>query len=207
MFDINTAFSKKSIFFQCTHKVPVSQRTVHIIAHHRKLKNHLAVYDHLQSWVPGHLYWIQHVGQEMLTETGLKVEEFANKIISPKVPIAELGFLVIARMYHTHFGVVLKDRVWYMTDDNTAVCSKFMLMYQGGVSFSDTCTGNWDHPSPPPLILVLDEEQPQQKSPVNLARPHVQKATNNCASMLPLDMRNNRGIKGHEKSDEEPNMD
>ena len=82
-----------------------------------------------------------------------------------------------------------------------------MLMYQGGVSFSDTCTGNWDYPSPPPLVLVLDEEQPQQKLPVNLERPHVPKATDNCASMLPLDMRNNRGIKDYDKSDEEPNMD
>ena len=143
----------------------------------------------------------------MLTNTGLKIEEFENKIILPKVPIDELGLLVIARMYHTHFGVVLKDRVCYTTDDNTATCSKFMLMYQGGVSFSDTCTGNWDHPSPPPLILVLDEEQPQQKSPVNLARPLMLKAAENCASMVPLDMRNNRGIETHEKSDEEPNMD
>ena len=55
MFDINIEFSKKWIFFQCTHKVPVSQLTVHIIAHHRKLKNHLAVYDHLESLVPAHL--------------------------------------------------------------------------------------------------------------------------------------------------------
>ena len=73
-------------------------------------------------------------------ETGLKVEEFANNIISPKVPIDELGLLIIARMYHTHFGVVLKDRVWYTTDDNSSKCSKFLLVYQGGVSFSDTCT-------------------------------------------------------------------
>ena len=133
MFDINIAFSKKWIFFQCMHKVPVSQLTVHIIAHQQKLKNHLAVYDHLESWVLAHLYWIQHVSREMLTKTGLEVEEFASKIILPKVPIDELGLLVIARMYHAHFEVVLKDRVWYTTDDNTAACSKFLLMYQGKV--------------------------------------------------------------------------
>ena len=143
----------------------------------------------------------------MLTKTGLKVEEFTNKIISPKVPIDKLGLLVIARMYHTHFGVVLKDRVWYTTDDNTAACSKFLLMYQGGVSFSDTCTANWNLPSPPALLLVLDEEEPQLKSPVNLARPLVPKAKENCGSMLPLHMQNNRDIEVDKKSDEEPNMD
>ena len=151
--------SKKWILFQCTHKVPSSQLTVHIITHHQKIRNHLDVYEHLEGWVPGHLYWIQHVSREFLYEQGLKVEEYANNIISPHVPIDELGLLVIAHMYHTHFGVILNDRLWYTTDDNSGKYSKFHLLYQGGVYFSDTCTGNWNMPSPPAVVYVLDEHE------------------------------------------------
>ena len=152
--------------FQCAHKVPSSQLTVHIITHHQKIRNHLEVYDHLEGWVPGHLYWIQHVGREFLSEQGLKVDKYANNIINPQVPIDELGLLVIACMYHTHFGVILNDRVWYTTDDNCAKYSKFHLLYQGGVYFSDTCTGNWNMPSSPAVVYVLDVNE--QENAVNL---------------------------------------
>ena len=193
--------NKKWIFFQCLHKVPPSQLTVHIIAYHQKIKSHLEVYKHLQNWVPGHLYWIQHVSREMLTETSLKVEEFANNIISPKVPMDELGLLIIARMYHTHFGVVLKDRVWYTTDDNSSKCSKFLLVYQGRVSFSDTCTANWNLPSPPTMIMVLDEDTPPQQSPVNLVTSPKPRATTASSVLMPLDMRNKNEVEGDQKLD------
>ena len=200
--------SKKWIFFQFLHKVPPSQLTVHIIAHHRKIRSHLDVYKHLQNWVPRHLYWIQHVGREILTEPSLKVEEFANNIISPKVPIDELDLLVIARMYHTHFGVVLKDRVWYTTDDNSSKCSKFLLVYQGGVSFSDTCTANWNLPSPPAMILVLDEDTPPQQSPVNLVTSPKPCETTASSVLMPLHMCNKNELEGDQKMDSDAqNMD
>ena len=83
---------------QCTHKVPASQMTVHIIAHHRKIRNHLDIGKHLHDWVPAHLYWIHDVGKEFLGDQGLQPEDFANSLISPKIPLDELGLLVVACM-------------------------------------------------------------------------------------------------------------
>ena len=113
----------------------------------------------------------------------MKVEEYANQLISPEVPIDELGLLVIARMYHTHFGVILNDRVWYTTDDNTSQYSKFHLMYQGGVYFSDTCTGNWNMPSPPPVLCIIDENK--QEKAVNLKVPSITSKTNEESQSSP----------------------
>ena len=53
------------------HKVPASQMTVQISAHHRKTQNHLDIYKHLSDWVPAHIYWIRDVGKDFLGEQGL----------------------------------------------------------------------------------------------------------------------------------------
>ena len=68
------------------HKVPASQLMVHIIAHHRKIRNHLNIYKHLSDWVPAHMYWISDVSKKFLGEQGLRAEDFANNLISPKIP-------------------------------------------------------------------------------------------------------------------------
>ena len=182
---------------QCMHKVPPSQLTVHIIAHHRKIRNHLNIYKHLRDWVPAHMYWISDVGKKFLGDQGLRAEDFANNLISPKIPLDELGLLVVARMYHTHFGVILKDRLWCTTDDNSSKYCKFFLMYQGGVSFVDTVTGNWDLPSPPSVLLTIDDDI--QEEAVNLVgdKSHSQPAK--TSQLLPLDMWN--------KHESEPELD
>ena len=89
-------------------------------------------------------------------------------------------------MYHTHFSIILKDRLWYTTDDNSSKYCKFFLMYQGGVSFVDTVTGNWDLPSPPAVLLTIDDDI--QEEAVNLIgdKSHSQPAK--TSQLLPLDM-------------------
>ena len=42
-------------------------------------------------------------------------------------------------------------------------------MYQGGVSFIDTVMGNWNMPSPPPVLLTIDDDV--QNEAVNLVGP------------------------------------
>ena len=96
----------------------------------------------------------------------MQSEDFANNLISPKIPLDKLGLLVVAPMYHTHFGIIFKDRLWCTTDDNTSKYCKFYLMYQGGVSFIDTVMGNWNMPYPPPVLLIIDDDV--QKEAVNL---------------------------------------
>ena len=179
------------------------------------------IYKHLTDWIPGHMNWIRDVGKDYLGEQGLRPEDFANNMISPKIPVDELGLLVIARMYHTHFGVILKDRIWTTTDDNSSKYCKFFFMYQGGVSFIDTVTGNWDIPSPPAALLTINEDV--QKEAVNLVGDKSKVPPPETASMLPLDMRNThesnpqssekmdydceKDSKSHHKVDSDQNVD
>ena len=181
--------------FQCMHKVPVLQMTVHIIAHHRKLQNHTDIYKHLTDWIPSHMCWICDVSKEFLGEQGLWPEDFANNMISPKIPVDKLGLLVIARMYHTHFGVILKDRSWTTTGDNSTKYCKFFLMHQGSVSFTYTVTGNWDLPSSPAVLLKISDDV--QKEAVNLVRDKSKVPPHETASMLPLDMHNKHESNPH----------
>ena len=143
------------------------------------------------------MYWISDVGKKFLGDQGLRAEDFANNLISPKIPLDEFGLLVVAHMYHTHFGIILKDRLWCTTDDNSSKYCKFFLMYQGGVSFVDTVTGNWDLPSPPAVLLTINDDI--QEEAVNLVgdKSHSQPAK--TSQLLPLDMRN--------KHESEPELD
>ena len=128
-----------------------------------RYKNHLNIYKHLHDWIPNYIYWISDVVKGFLGEQGLQPEDFANHLISPKLLLDELGFIVVACMYHTHFGIILKDRIWCTTDDNFSKYCKFFLMYQGGVSFVDTITGNWNIPSPPPVLLTIDDDVQEER--------------------------------------------
>ena len=190
---------------QCTHKVPASQITVHIITHHRKIRNHFDIYKHLHDWIPNHLYWICDVGKDFLGSQGLRPEDFANNLISPKIPLDELGLIVIVHMYHTHFGVILKDKIWSTEYDNSSKYCKFFLMYQGGVSFMDTVTGNWNMPSPPPLLLTIDDDV--QEEAVNLVGEQADPVPANTTSLLPLDMRNKNESEPDVKKDSDQKVD
>ena len=61
-------------------------------------------------------------------------------------------------------------------------------MYQGGVSFVDTVTGNWGLPSPPAVLLTINDDI--QEEAVNLVgdKSHSQPAK--TSQLLPLDMWN-----------------
>ena len=167
------------------------------------------VYRHLTSWVPLHMDWISVVGKDFIAEQKLRPEDYANNIINPDIPMDELGLLIIARMYHMHFGVVMNDHVWNTTDDNSAKVDKFKFMYCGDNRFLDTCTGNWNLPSPPSLLL--DISRSEQLSPINLAGGEEgQKITQRTNFVVPLDLRNLNEIetdKEHETDSEDRKVD
>ena len=117
----------------------------------------------------------------------------------------ELGLIVIVCMYHTHFGIILKDRIWSTEYDNSSKYCKFFLMYQGGVSFTDTITGNWNIPSPPPLLLTIDDDV--QEEAVNLVGERADPLPANTTSPLPLDMRNKNESEPDVKKDSDQNID
>ena len=198
---------------QCNHKVPESQLTVHIIAHHHKVRNHMDVYKHLTSWVPLHMDWISVVGKDFLAEQKLHPEDFANNIVNPDIPMDELGLLITACMYHMHFGVVMNDHVWNMTDDNSGKVTKFNFMFCGDHRFLDTCTGNWNLPSPP--LLLLDISRSEQQSPINHAGEEGQKMIQSTGNKftVPLDLRNvnelasDKEIEEHETDSDDQKME
>ena len=70
-------------------------------------------------------------------------------------------------------------------------------MYQGGVSFVDTVTGNWDLPSPPAVLLTINDDI--QEEAVNLVGDTSHSQLAKTSQLLPLDMRN--------KHESEPELD
>ena len=83
-------------------------------------------------------------------------------------------------------------------------------MYQGGVSFIDTVTGNWNMPSPPPELLIIDDDV--QNEAVNLVGPQCETVSANTLPLLPLDMWNKNEAEpdlenGKQKKDLDQNME
>ena len=138
-------------------------------------------------WVPKHLDWIKAVGSRILQTKKLRVEDYANDITSGLVPFDELAILVVARMYHIHIGVVLRDRVWYTSSAEKPDEIAFHLLFHGGVHYLDSCTGNWGYASashavtvditespqaqPMSLVTVHKENENPAKNPLNLSQP------------------------------------
>ena len=105
-------------------------------------------------WVPKHLDWIKAVGSRILQAKKLHVEDYANDITSGLVPFDELVILVVARMYHIHIGVVLRDRVWYTSSAEKPDEITFHLLFHSSVHYLDSCTGNWGYASPSHTVTV-----------------------------------------------------
>ena len=77
----------------------------------------------------------------MLCKKGIKVEDYCNDLLELNFPLDTLGLLVIARMFHNHIAIILKECIWTTQGSNdTDRCSIF-LIYSSGVNFRDTCTG------------------------------------------------------------------
>ena len=108
------------------------------------------------------------MGEKILKRKGLHVEDYANDIISGEVPLDELGILIVSRMYHIHIRIILKDCVWYTNSQNSSENCLFHLLYQGGVSFLDSCTANWGYASPN-HALTFDLTSSPQAQPLDYA--------------------------------------
>ena len=170
------------------HKIQSTQATAHIIAHHRKIKTS-QVFKHLTDWVPKHLNRIKVVGSRILQAKKIRVEDYANDITSGLVPFDELAILVVARMYHIHIGVVLRDRVWYTSSAEKPDEIAFHLLFHGGVQYLDSCTGNWGYASPNHTV-TLDITASPQAQPISLVtvQKEKQSATDNPVPTTPLNL-------------------
>ena len=82
--------------------------------------------------------WIASVGENILSRKGLKIEDNVNDLQELATPIDQLGLLIIARMYHRHFAVFMKDGVWSTRANNSIENCAIYFTYNGGSSFLDT---------------------------------------------------------------------
>ena len=128
------------IFSQCNHTIPTGQKTIHILSHYWQTQNLKSeLYDWVNKWY--HINWIAKVGGEMLRKKGIKVEDYCNDLVELNFPLDTLGILIIARMYHRHIAIILKECIWTTQGSNDTDCCSIFLIFSGGVHFHDTCTG------------------------------------------------------------------
>ena len=124
-------------YFQCKHRIQPHLFTAHIITHHSE-DNINSIRTNLTKFIGSHMGWISSVGETILRKKGIKVEDYVNDLQDLSTPIDQLGLLIIARMYHRHFAVFMKDYVWSTCCDNSIENCAIYFAYNGGCSFLDT---------------------------------------------------------------------
>ena len=82
--------------------------------------------------------WIASVGQDILSQKGIKVEDYVNDLQDLSTPIDQLGLIIVVQMYHRHFAVFMKDSVWSTCRDNSIENCAIYFAYNGGSTFLDT---------------------------------------------------------------------
>ena len=94
------------------------------------------------------------VGHDVLSKKRLAVEDYANDLSEGEIPVDPLGLLCIARNWHIHICVFLKNGIWTTRRDNTLEHVSIFLLYTGGFTFFDTCI----QPPRPSILPQSDEE-------------------------------------------------
>ena len=121
--------------------------------------------------------WINSVGGEILQKKKIKVKDYCIDLQEMCTPVDQIGLLILARMYHRHFTVYLKNGVWSTRRDNGIHDSVICFFYNSSSWFSDTFVdpeaGEYNDPRQShsdAQIEVLDDS-------LNLAQPHAAKCT------------------------------
>ena len=120
----------------------------------------------MKIFMKNHKRWMVDVGAEYLRRKGLTVTEYINTIICKNVPMDEFAILLLARMFHRHFGVVLRDYVWTTGIGITIEDCTIVFAYTGDLQFMDT----YDIGNKPAVSgNALTFKVPEQEAPVNLS--------------------------------------
>ena len=161
---------------QCTCPFDELGKTAHIVTHHIK-KTEDDLCRHLKNFANKHIRWIAKVGETYLRKLGISVEEYVNSLVELQWPLDELSLLIIARMYHRHIAIFLKNSFWSTRRDNTLRDCQMYLVYKGGSHFVDTCLTS------PQLTTCLDQFdlQPQNR-PLNLSTGRSRKRSRSTRS-------------------------
>ena len=111
---------------------------MHILSHY--IGNSVsALCKYLKTFLSKHINWVASVGHNVLSKKRLAVEDYANDLSEGEIPLDPLGLLCIARNWHIHICVFLKNGIWTTRRDNTLENISIHLLYTGGFTFFDTC--------------------------------------------------------------------
>ena len=111
---------------------------MHILSHY-KGQSVSGLCKYLKTFLSKHIKWVASVGQDVLSKKHLAVEDYAYDLSEGEIPVDPLGLLCIARNWHIHICVFLKNRIWTTRRDNTLENVTIYLSYTGGFTFFDTC--------------------------------------------------------------------
>ena len=109
----------------------------------------------MKTFLSKHINWVASVGHDVLSKKRLAVEDYANDLSEGEIPLDPLGLLCIARNWHIHICVFLKNGIWTTRRDNTLENVSIHLLYTGGFTFFDTCV---QQPSRASILAKSDEE-------------------------------------------------
>ena len=127
---------------------------MHILSHY-KGNSVSALCKYLKTFLSKHIQWVASVGQDVLSKKHLAVEDYANDLSEGEIPLYPFGLLCIARKWHIHICVFLKNGIWTTRHDKTLENVSIYLLYTGGFIFFDTCIQQPLRPS----ILPQSEEE------------------------------------------------
>ena len=111
---------------------------MHILLHY-KGNSISALCKYLKTFLSKHIKWVASVGHDVLSKKCLAVEDYANDLSEGEIPLDPLGLLYIARNWHIHICVFLKNGIWTTRCDNTLENVSIYLLNTGGFTFFDTC--------------------------------------------------------------------
>ena len=127
---------------------------MHILSHY--IGNSVsALCKYLKTFLSKHINWVASVGHNVLSKKRLAVEDYANDLSEGEIPLDPFGLLCIARNWHIHICVFLKNGIWTTRRDNTLENVSIHLLYTGGFTFFDTCV---QQPSRASILAKSDEE-------------------------------------------------
>ena len=127
---------------------------MHILSHY--IGNSVsALCKYLKTFLSKHINWVASVGHDVLSKKCLAVEDYANDLSEGEIPLDPLGLLCIARNWHIHICVFLKNGIWTTRRDNTLENVSIHLLNTGGFTFFDTCVQLHSRAS---ILAKSDEE-------------------------------------------------
>ena len=128
------------VSFQCEHVISRRLNTLHIFTHYRG-RDIVNLMHKLATFCSKHINWVAKVRKKFLDKNGIAVEYFANDLAEGCEPLNPLGLLSLARNWHVHICVFLKNRIWTTRKDNSLTGVVVYLAFTGDNSFVDTVPG------------------------------------------------------------------